>query len=161
MPMQNLIEFSDNYLKTSGSFNNKLAVNNNVVIVDFNVDNVTDLFNSKVIITSQTYHNSTKNVEIMLSLKCLRYFWRTLHMSLINREINLILAWSANCVIFSTAIANQSVTFTITETKLYVPVVTLFTHNNVKLLDQLKSGFKRIISWSKYQNCQWKDKTDI
>ena len=49
MPMQNLIEFSDNYLKTSGSFNNKLAVNNNVVIVDFNVDNVTDLFSNKLL----------------------------------------------------------------------------------------------------------------
>ena len=142
-------------------FNNKLAVNNNGAVVYFNVDNVTDLFNSKVKITSQTYHNSTKNVEIMASLKCLRNFWRTLHMSLINREINLILAWSSNCVIFSTAVANQSAAFTITETKLYVPVVTLSTYNNVKLLDQLKSGFKIIISWNKYQNCQWKDKSDI
>ena len=46
--------------------------------------------------------------------------------------------------------ANQGVTFTITETKLYVPVVTLSTQDNAKLLTQLKSGFKRTINWNKY-----------
>ena len=71
-------------------------------------------------------------------------------MPLINCEVNLILTWSANCVIVSTNVANQGATFTITETKLYVPVVTLSTQDNAKLLPQLKSGFKRTINWKKY-----------
>ena len=55
-----------------------------------------------------------------------------------------------NCVIIYTDVANQIPTFTITETNLYVPVVTLSTQDNAKLLPQLKSGFKRTISWNKY-----------
>ena len=70
--------------------------------------------------------------------------------ALINCEINLILTWSTNCVIVSTNVANQNATFEITDTKLCVPVVTLSTQNNSKLLQQLKSGFKRVISWNKY-----------
>ena len=50
----------------------------------------------------------------------------------------------------STNVANQNATFTITETKLYVPVVTLSIQDNVKLLTQLKSGFERTINWNKY-----------
>ena len=71
-------------------------------------------------------------------------------MSLINCEVELILNWSANCVILYTHINNQVPIFTITETNLYVPVVTLSTQDNAKLLTQLKSGFKRTISWNKY-----------
>ena len=71
-------------------------------------------------------------------------------MPLINCEVELILDWSANCVIIYTNVANQVPTFTITETNLYVPVVTLSTQDNAKLLPQLKSGFKRTISWNKY-----------
>ena len=67
-----------------------------------------------------------------------------------NCEINLVLAWSANCVIIYNNVANQNHTFDITETKLYVPVVTLSTQDNTKLLPQLKSGFKRTINLSKY-----------
>ena len=66
--------------------------------------------------------------------------------SLINCKVELILTWSS---IYSN-VANQVPTFTITETNLYVPVVTLSTQDNAKLLPQLKSGFKRTISWNKY-----------
>ena len=79
----------------------------------------------------------------MAPLKYLSNFWRTLEMPSINCEVNLILTWSANCVIVSTNVANQNATFTITETKLYLPVVTLSNQQNAKLLTQLKSGFKR------------------
>ena len=60
------------------------------------------------------------------------------------------MTWSANCVIIYTNIATQVPIFEITETNLYVPVVTLSTQDNAKLLPQLKSGFKRTISWNKY-----------
>ena len=70
-------------------------------------------------------------------------------MPLINCEVNLILTWSADCVIIYT-VANEIPTFAITEANLYVPEVTLSTQDNAKLLTQLKSGFKRAISWNKY-----------
>ena len=68
-------------------------------------------------------------------------------MLLINCETELILDWSANCVIIYTNVDNQVPTFTITETNLYVPVV---TQDNAKLLPELKSGFKRTTSWNKH-----------
>ena len=85
----------------------------------------------------------------MIPLKYLSNFWRTLETPLINCEIDLILTWSANCVIVY-IVADQNATFEITDTKLHVPVVPLSTQDNSKLLQQLKSGFKRIISWNKY-----------
>ena len=85
----------------------------------------------------------------MIPLKYLSNFWRTLEMPSINCEVNLILTWSANCVIIYTDVANQIPTFTTTETNLYVLVVTLSPQDNAKLLPQLKSGFKRI---NIYQN---------
>ena len=62
-------------------------------------------------------------------------------MSLINCEINLILTWSAICFIIVNPIVGQEPTFTITDTKSYVPVVTLSTQDNAKPFEQLKSGF--------------------
>ena len=100
--------------------------------------------------TGQTADNGTKDVEIMVQLKYLSNFWRTLEMPLINSKINLILTWSENCVRASTDVANQNATFAITDTKLYVLVVTLSTQDNSKLFQHLKSGFKRVISWNKY-----------
>ena len=79
----------------------------------------------------------------MVPLKYLSNFWRTLEMSLINCEVELILTWSAGCVIIYTDVANQVPTFKITETNLYVPVVTLSSQDNTKVLPQSKSGFKK------------------
>ena len=83
----------------------------------------------------------------MVPLKYLSNFWRTLEMPLINCEVNLILTWSSTCVITN---SNGAGTFAITDTKLYVPVVTLSTQENTKFFQQLKSGFKRVINWNKY-----------
>ena len=71
-------------------------------------------------------------------------------MPLISCENNLILTWSSACVLISTNIPNQAAIFEITDTKLYVPVVTLSTQENTKFFQQLKSGFKRLINWNKY-----------
>ena len=86
----------------------------------------------------------------MVPLKYLSNFWRTLEMPLIHCEVNLILTWSSTCVIATVVDANQAATFEITNTKFYVPVVTLSTQENTKVLQQLKSGFKRVINWNKY-----------
>ena len=98
----------------------------------FSEDNTTDSFKFKAKITGQTGNDGTKDVEIMVPLKYLSNFWGTLEMSLINCEVNLILTWSSNCVLIATAIQNQAATFEITDTKLYVPVVTLSTQENTK-----------------------------
>ena len=105
-------------------------------------------FKSKIKITGKTPNDGNeKDVEIMVPLKYLSNFWRTLEMSLINCEVTLILTWSSTCVIRnSTGKGN----FKITNTNLYVPVVTLSTKDNEKLLEQLQSGFKRVINWNKY-----------
>ena len=71
-------------------------------------------------------------------------------MPLISFELNLILIWSTNSVMVFNDVANQSATFVISETRLYVPVVTLSTQDNAKLLQQLKSAFKRTSSWNEY-----------
>ena len=160
MPMYNIIEYNDNYSKTSGSlwqYCKKIpAVNDNGAIIDFNGANATDSFNFKTKITCQTDNNNDGNiagrvdVEIMVPLKYPSNFWRTLEMPLINCEIKLILTWSKNCVIIYTDVNDQNPTFTITETNLFVPIITLSTQDNTKLLPQLKSAFKRTISWNKY-----------
>ena len=143
MPMYNLIEYSDNYAKTSGSlwqyFRDEPDDNN---IEDF------ESFKSKINITGKTpNNNNVKDVEIIVPLKYLSNFWRTLEMPLINCEVNLILTWSSTCVITN---SNGAGSFAMTDTKLYVPVVTLSTQENTKFFQQLKSGFKRVINWNKY-----------
>ena len=72
-------------------------------------------------------------------------------MPLINCEINFILTCSANCFIIDAPGNNHVPIFTMTDSKLYVPVVTLSTQDNAKILQQLKSDFKRAINWNKYQ----------
>ena len=126
------------------------ARNANGAIIIFSEDNTTDSFKFKAKITGSTGNGGIKDVEIMVPLKYLSNFWRTLEMPLINCEVNLILTWSSNCVLIATAIQNQAATFEITDTKLYVPVVTLSTQESTKFLQQLKSRFKRVINWNKY-----------
>ena len=138
MLMYNLIEYSDNYKKTSGSLWKYFT--------DEPDDNLEDSesFKSKTKITVKTPNNDNeKDVDIMVPLKYLSNFWRTLEMPLINCQVNLILTWSSTCVITNSTGAG---TFAITDTRLYVSVVTLSTQKNTKLLQQLKSGFKRVIS---------------
>ena len=139
MSRYNLIEYSNNYSKTLGSLWQYYRDNTN--------DNITESesFNYKIKITGKTpAAGKTRDVIIAVSLKYLSNFWRALEMPLINCEINLILTWSEDCVVSSAA-------GKITDTKHYVPVVTLSTQDNTKLLDKLKSGFKRTINWNKHQ----------
>ena len=126
MPMYNLIEYSDNYAKTFRSLwqYDRDEPNNNL-------EN-SKSFKSKIKITGKTPDGGNeKDVEIMAPLKHLSNFWRTLEMLLINCEVNLILTWSPTCVITNSTGEGK---FKITDTNLYVPVVTLSTEDNEKLL---------------------------
>ena len=126
-PMYNLIEYSDNYSKTSGRLYQYYKDEPNDNIAD------SESFKSKVKITGKTpAAGNTKDVEIIVPLKYLSNFWRILEMPLINCEVNLILTWSRDCVITNSTSAGK---FAITETKLHVPVVTLSTQDNAKLLN--------------------------
>ena len=160
MPMYNLIEYNQNYSEKSASLWQNCkeipAVNNDGAVVDFNGTNNTDSLKFKTKITGKTRdgNNCTiagrVDIEIMVPLKYLSNFWKTLEMSLITCEIELISSWSANYVVIYTNLNNQVPTFTITETNLYVPVVTLSTQDHSKLLLQLQNGSKRTIIWNKY-----------
>ena len=145
MPMYNLIDYSDSCSKTSRNLWQyyKDNANNNSLN--------SKSFNFKLKITGKTYvAGNKKDVKIAVLLKHLSNFCRNLEMPLINCKINLILNWLENCLIFS---ATGATKFKITDTKLYVFLVTLSTQDNAKLLQQLKSGFKRATNWNKYQ---WK-----
>ena len=142
--MYSLIEYSDNYSKTSENLwqHHKDEPNNNT--------EDSQSFKSKVKIMGKTPNDgNSKNVQTIVPLKYLSNFWRILEMLLINCETNLILSSSIYCVVTNSSGAE---TCEITETKLYVAVVTLSTQDNSKLLQQLKSGFKRTISRNRYES---------
>ena len=121
MAMYNLIEYSDNYAKTSGSLWQYFRDEPDDDLED------SESFKSKIKIKGKTPDDDNeKDVEIMVPLKYLSTFWRTLEMPLINCEVKLDLTWSS-CVITDSVRAGR---FAITDTKLYVPVVTLSTQEN-------------------------------
>ena len=171
MPMYNLIEYSKDYRKTTGSLWNYYRDEPNSGaegVVDYSVKD-SKSFGYKTSITGKLEHNDVEkdDVKFVVSLKYLSNFWRTLDMPLINCEISLTLARSENCVLTSKETrdadpdANPAVdeinaptgaTFKIRDTNLYVPAVTLSTKNDNKLLEQLKTGFQRTIKWNKYRS---------
>ena len=160
MPLYNLLEYSKSYKKTTGSLwnyyrdepSNPLSSNS-------------ESFKYKTSITGNTYNIGAdeerydenkvgKNeTEAVIPLKHLSNVWRSLNIPLINCEVELILTWSKNCVLAdmtANALASPAIVpatklnFEITGTKLYVPVVTLSKENDIKLLQQLKPGFKKL-----------------
>ena len=155
MSMYKLIEYSDNYCETSGSLwhyyrDEPFLYNGPTADFPANNNNSTP-FKFKTNIVSRTGNDGTKNVKIRVPLEYLSNFCRTLEIPWINCEINLILTWCNRCFIIDNPIDNQEPTFTVTDTNLSVPVVTLSTQDNAKLLEQLNSGFKRTINWNKYE----------
>ena len=109
MPLYNLLEYSDNYAKTSGSLWQYYRDEPNYNLAD------SESFKSKTKITGKTPNNGNeKDVEIMVPLKYLSNIGRTLEMSLINCEVNLILTWSSTCVITNSTGTGR---FAITDTK--------------------------------------------
>ena len=185
MPMYNLLEYCKNYRKTIGSlynyFRDELSDDNN----RDNFPN-TNVVNSnaceyKNIIAGNTYnvaagvdgHDANRigkqDVGLAISLKYLGNFWRALNIPLISCEESLELKWNKNCIITSLeqrqvdagpAAVNGTTTgatLAINDCKLYVPVVTLSKDDEIKLLTNLKSGFKREIIWNKYRSQMTKE----
>ena len=155
--MHNLFEYGKNYRKTTGSLLN-FSRDESGTPLSSNFES----FKYKTSITGNTYNVGVgeeeydvtkvgKNIaEVVIPLKHLSNFWISLNIPLIICEVELILYWSKNCVLVDMTanpvadpaiIAPTETKFEITDTKLYVPVVTLLKENDVKLLQQLKSGF--------------------
>ena len=142
MPMYNLLECSDNYQDSTGSlyqFKRDEPPDNNAGVAN---DTTRLVYKSKLI----------KGTDVLVvPLKYVSNFFRSLEMPLVNCKIDLELTWHKDCMISSAnAAAAQVVSFMITNTKLYVPVVTLSTKDNNNLTKQLNDGFKRTIYWNQY-----------
>ena len=170
MPMYNLLECSKNYKKTTGSFckyyRDKPNSDTDDNEMKYSIINSKSFDYKPNFIGSVTHNNLTK---MILKLLCHWNIWAILEKLkyAINCEVELILTWFKNCVLIDklTRDANygadpivhkidnpENATFKITDTKLYVPVVTLSKENDIKLLEQLKTGFKRTIKWKKYRS---------
>ena len=137
MPMYNLIKYSNAYSMKSGRlwqyYRDKPGLGSNGNIIDFSDDNNNCAsFKFKQKITGKTGNGGTQDVEIMVPLKHLSNFWRTLEMPFINFEISLQLKWCRNCIIVAGATNNQNPTFQINNTKLYVSAVTSSAQENIK-----------------------------
>ena len=174
MPIYNLLEYIKNYRKTSGSLLNYYRDESNseeVEGVNFSIQNSTS-FDYKadtmpvvpnyVADAANPNHEVELEVEISIMLKYLGNFWKSLDVPLINCEITLILSWYKDCVLVNKATRDAAGAvvqintpskgeLSITDCKLYVPVVTLKSVDENKLLNQLKTGFKRTIEWNKYR----------
>ena len=171
MPMYNLLEYSKNYRKTIGSLYNYYRdeiTNDNIPEVNtFNnirvVNSNTFKYKNKII--DNTNNQGTKDIELAIPLKYLGNFWRALNIPLISCEVFLELKWNKNSVITSLEQrqvdagppvvrdnAPTGATLSMTDCKLYVAVVTLSKDDEIKLLTNLKSGFKKEIIWNKYRS---------
>ena len=148
MPMYNLLEYSDNYQNSTGSLyqfkrdeppdDNANVANNTISLV----------YKSKLI--KGTDDSNVNKVNLVVPLKYVSNFFRSLEMPLVNCKIDLELTWHKACMIScANATAGQVVSFMITDTKLYVPIVTLSTKDNTNLTKQLNEVFKRTIYWNR------------
>ena len=147
--MYNLLEYFDNYQNSTGSlyqFKRDEPPDDNA-----NVGNNTTSLVYKPKLIKGTDNNNVNNVKLVVPLKYVSTFFRSLEMPLVNCKMDLELTWHKDCMISSAnAAANQVVSFMITDTKLYIPVVTLSTKDNTNLTKQLNEGFKRTIYWNQY-----------
>ena len=141
------MEYSDNYSDTSGSLwqlkRDEIGGDNDLTVDAQHIPNNSSSFKYK-----SSFITNRNGVKIVVPLKYLSNFWRSLEMPLINCKVELSLKWYENCILSS---AGTAATFTITDTKLYVPVVTLKTEDNAKLSKLLNKGFKRSVYWNKYK----------
>ena len=152
MLMYNLIEYSDNYSETFGSLwqfkRDEQPKENNRNLSDVSTDNSSS-FKYKSNLIGTIPNGGRKNgIKIAVPLKHLSNFWRSLEMPLINCKVELSLTWNKSCILSS--VADDS-PFSITDTKLYVPVVTLETEDNAKSSKLLTEGFKAPVYWNEYK----------
>ena len=148
MPMYNLLEYSKNYKKKTGGLWNYYRDQPSEPL---STNSESFKYKTSIVGKAPQDNDSLTDVEVAVLLKHLNNFWRSLDISLINCEVEIMLTQSKNRILADMTVdadadpaivAPQGATFKITGTKLYVPVVTLSKGNNIKLLQKLKTGFK-------------------
>ena len=146
MPMYNLIEYSDNYQDSSATLYQykRDEPPENDAIADLTADNSSSFKYKVSLLGNPVAVNNIEriNVKVVVSLKYLSNFFRSLEMPLINCKIKLNLTWKKECVL-STGVGEA--VFIINDTKLYVPVVTLSKEDNKDFIEQQNKGFQRSI----------------
>ena len=147
--MYNLIEYSVNYSDTSGSLwqfkRDEIEEDVDLTLDTNHIPNNSSSFKYK-----SSFITNRNGVKIAVPLKYLSNFWRSLEMPLINCKVELSLKYYESCILSSD---DGNSVFAITDRKLYVPIVTLSSEDNVKLSKLLNEGFKRSrsIYWDKYK----------
>ena len=161
MPMYNLIEYSDNYQDSSATlYQYKQDEPPESNAIDHLTANNSSSFKYKI--SSLGDRNVVGgivrlNVKVVVQLKYLSNFFRSLEMPLINCKIKLNLTWKKECVL-STDVGNAI--FIINDTKMYVPVVTLSKEDNKDFIEQQNKGFQRSIYWNEYKTKEIKATVD-
>ena len=152
MPMYNLIEYSDNYQDSSATlyqYKRDEAPEGDAV-ADLTADNSSSLKYKISLLGNPVLDGNIakRSVKVVIPLKYLSNFFRSLEMPLINCKIKLNLTWKKECVL-----SNQdgNAVFIINDTKMYVPVVTLSKEDNKDFIEQQNKGFQRSIYWNKYK----------
>ena len=152
MPTCNLIEYSDNYQDSSGTrYQYKGDEPPEANAVADLIANNSSSFKYKINLLGDPVHAggiARRNVKVVVPLKYLSNFLRSLEMPLINCKINLNLTWKKECVLSTDA---GSAVFIINDTKLYTPVVTLSKEDNKDFIEQQNKGFQRSIYWNEYK----------
>ena len=151
MPMYNLLKYSDSYADSSGSlwkFKKDEQNMNNRNPADVTTADSSS-FKCKSSLFKDINNGLLENVKIAVPIKYLYNFSRSLETPLINCKIHLELNWIKNCIMSNVAGATR---FTTKSTKLYVPIVTLSTKDNVNLTKQLNKGFRRSVYWNEYKS---------
>ena len=150
MPMYNLLEYSDNYEHSTGSLYH--FKRSEITTEDDNNADITVANSKPFAYRASLVGDAVNNVELVVPLKYISNFFRSLEMQLINCKIHLELEWDPNYLLCSNnAAGNNNATFQITDTKLYVPIVTLSTKDTTHLTNLLSEGFKRSVFWNKYK----------
>ena len=161
MPMYNLIEYSDNYQDSSATLYQykRDETPEDDAIADLTVDNSSSFKYKISLLGNPVVANNIAriNVKVVVPLKYLSNFFRSLEMPLINCKIKLNLTWKKECVL-STDDGNA--VFVINETKMYVPVVALSKEDNKDFIEQQNKGFQRSIYWNEYKTKEINENAD-
>ena len=152
MPMYNLIEYSDNYQDSSATLYQykRDEPPEDDAVADLTADNSSSFKYQINLLGNPVVANNVarRNVKVVVPLKYLSNFFRSLEMPLINCKIKLNLTWKKECALSTDA---GEAVFIINDTKLYVPVVTLSKEDNKDFIEQQNKGFQRSIYWNKYK----------
>ena len=160
MPMYNLIEYSDNYQDSSATLcQYKQDQPPDALANNLTRDN-SNSFKYKVELLGDPVHAGSiarRTVKVVVPLKYLSNFFRSLEMPLINCKIKLNLTWKKECVLSNQA---GAAIFIINDTKMYVPVVTLSKEDNKDFIEQQNKGFQRSIYWNEYKTKEQTENAD-